>query len=135
MVGWVFDPLEECNIHLYSDANFGAHEGKSTTGIHLSVEGPNSSFPIAATSWKQTCTSHSTPEAEIVAAEHALIKVGIPGMELWETINSGVQASDPTEYLPRVLSKYALECRDLYNNDKRVSQENPCADKHARNSP
>ena len=43
-VGWIGDPIEQLNLHLYADANFGGDRGKSTTGVHLSIEGPNT-FP------------------------------------------------------------------------------------------
>eukprot|EP00971_Amphidinium_carterae_P267617 5308821-Amphidinium_carterae.1 len=40
--------------------------------------------PIAAVSKRQTCVSHSTPEAEIVAADTALRLVGLPAIPLLE---------------------------------------------------
>ena len=35
---------------------------------------------------KQDCVSHSTPEAEIVAAAWALRREGIPALQLWEVV-------------------------------------------------
>ena len=42
--------------------------------------------PIHAQSKRQSAVSHSTPEAEIVAADIAVFKVGIPALDLWSTI-------------------------------------------------
>eukprot|EP00972_Heterocapsa_arctica_P071106 10504589-Heterocapsa_arctica.AAC.1 len=41
-------------------------------------------FPLNAISKKQTCVSHSTPEAEIVAADLALRTEGLPALQLWD---------------------------------------------------
>ena len=38
---------------------------------------------FAGMSKRQGCISHSTPEAEIVAADHALSRVGLPAITLW----------------------------------------------------
>ena len=43
-------------------------------------------YPLAAISKKQTCVSHSTPEAELVALDAALRTEGLPALDLWETI-------------------------------------------------
>ena len=86
--GWVGDPVEHLNLHLYADANFGGSMGKSTSGIQLNVEGPHTSFPIEACSSVQQAVSHSTPEAEIVAGDIALRKIGHGAMVLWEKIKS-----------------------------------------------
>jgi hypothetical protein len=47
-IGWVGDPLSELTPHLYADADFAgcADTQRSTSGVHLSIEGPNSNFPI-----------------------------------------------------------------------------------------
>ena len=44
--GWIGDPVEQLNLHLYADANFGGSLGKSTSGIQLNVEGPHWSFSL-----------------------------------------------------------------------------------------
>eukprot|EP00975_Prorocentrum_lima_P049351 10325251-Prorocentrum_lima.AAC.1 len=38
---------------------------------------------ITATSRRQTCVSHSTPEAEYVAGDHAIRVEGLPQLTLW----------------------------------------------------
>ena len=54
--------------------------------MHLSLMGPSSIWPIAGQSKKQTCVSHSTPEAEIVSADHAVRVHGVPALSLWERL-------------------------------------------------
>ena len=73
---------------MYTDADFaGCKEtGRSTTGIFLTLEGPHTFFPLNAVSKKQSVVSHSTPEAEIVAADAALRLEGIPGLTLWDAL-------------------------------------------------
>ena len=70
MVGWVGDPMDDVRLALYADADFaGCVESlRSTSGGHLNIQGPNTRFPLSGSSKRQGCVSHSTPEAEIVAA-------------------------------------------------------------------
>ena len=35
---------------------------------------------------KQSCVSHSTPEAEIVAADMVIRVIGLPAMQLWDIL-------------------------------------------------
>ena len=48
--------------------------------------GPDTRWVIAAASKKQGCVSHSTPEAEIVAADFALRQIGLPAGYLWDLL-------------------------------------------------
>ena len=48
--------------------------------------GGATSFPISGMSKRQTCVSHSTPEAEIVAANTAVRTIGLPALDLWEPV-------------------------------------------------
>ena len=52
----------------------------------MSIRGPNSCFPISGQSKRQSCASHSTPEAEIVAGDFALRLCGLPALNLWHTL-------------------------------------------------
>ena len=52
----------------------------------MALVGPHSYFPLAAISKKQAATSHSSPEAELVALTMALKDEGIPALDLWEII-------------------------------------------------
>ena len=86
--GFIGDPPSALRLHLYADADFaGDRPGfKSTSGCFLALSGPNTCFPLAAKSQRQTAVAHSTPEAEIVSANHAVRTVGIPSLDLWEGI-------------------------------------------------
>ena len=80
---------------MYADAKFGGSLGKSTSGIQLNIEGPNSCFPVEACSSVQQAVSHSTPEAEIVAGDIALRKIGHAAMVFWEKIKHRFVSSLP----------------------------------------
>ena len=71
LVGYVGDQRSDVQVHLYADADFAGDPSskKSTTGVHLCLRGPLTYFPINGQSKRQGCVSHSTPEAEIVAAD------------------------------------------------------------------
>ncbi len=88
MVGWVGDKPEQLEPHLFADADFAGcpDSQRSTSGLHLAIRGPATCFPIAGASKRQTCVSHSTPEAEIVAADFALRTAGLPALQLWDTL-------------------------------------------------
>ena len=56
----------------------------------IALKGPNSFFPLKAISKKQSCVSHSTPEAEIVAADLAIRTEGLPALQLWDMVLEGL---------------------------------------------
>ena len=88
LVGFVGD--KPCNMqpHLFADADFAGdpETQRSTSGLHLALRGPATCFPLTGASKRQTCVSHSTPEAEIVAADFALRTSGLPALQLWNII-------------------------------------------------
>ena len=88
MAGWVESSHDACLLHLFADADFAgcAKTPRSTSGAHVALLGPNTVWPIAGQSKKQTSVLHSTPEAEIVAADHAMCTFGVPSLDLWEHI-------------------------------------------------
>ena len=88
MIGKVGDDAESLFAALFSDADFaGCSETlRSTSGIFLKMSGPNTSYPIGGCSKKQTAVSHSTPEAEIIAAELGLRQEGLPALDLLDVI-------------------------------------------------
>ena len=88
LVGYVGDSPDKLEINLYADADFAGCQdtSKSTTGVFIAITGPNTFFPLNGVSKKQSCVSHSTPEAEIVAADVAVRTEGLPALDLWETI-------------------------------------------------
>ena len=88
MVGWVGDPMDDVHLALYADADFaGCVESlRSTSGGHLNIQGPNTRFPLSGSSKRQGCVSHSTPEAEIVAADVAMRAMGTRALKLLQRI-------------------------------------------------
>eukprot|EP00969_Alexandrium_andersonii_P084481 3726042-Alexandrium_andersonii.AAC.1 len=55
MVGWVGDHFEEIEPRLFADADFAGcvDSLRSTSGVHLHLLGPRSSFPLAGLSKRQ----------------------------------------------------------------------------------
>ena len=52
----------------------------------MCLKGATSFVPLAAVSKRQRCVFHSTPEAEIVAADHGLRVEALPAVTLWELL-------------------------------------------------
>ena len=88
MHGWVGDNPKDLELVLYTDADFAGdvQTSRSTSGVFLCLKGPNSFVPLSALSKRQSCVSHSTPEAEIVAADAGLRSEAIPEAGLWEAL-------------------------------------------------
>jgi len=88
LVGWTDGDLSTSELHLYADADFAGDQraGKSTSGVFLAIEGPYTKMPISALSKKQSCVSHSTPEAEIVAGAIAMRQEGLPGQIFFDSM-------------------------------------------------
>ena len=86
--GHIGDSFDKVALFVYSDEDFvgDKESSKSTTGIFMAPTGPNTFFPFNAAPKKQTCVSHSTPEAEIVAANAAVRLEGLPALQLWDIV-------------------------------------------------
>ena len=86
--GYINDAPEDLYLKLYCDADFAGctKTSRSTSGVILCLCGPNSWMPLAAISKKQGCVSHSTSEAELVAADLAVRKEGLPALIIWEKV-------------------------------------------------
>ena len=67
---------------------------KSTSCAHLHIQGPHTRFPLAGLSERQGCLSHSTPEVEIVAADFAMTRLGLPAITLWQQLGG----ADPVAF-------------------------------------
>ena len=93
MIGWVGNSLKDLSIGLFADADYaGCGESlRSTSGAHMHIQGSHTRFPLAGISKRQGCVSHSTPEAEIVAADYAMSRIGLPAITLWKLLS----ATDP----------------------------------------
>ena len=88
--------MDRMTLALYADADFAGDRPsfKSTSGAGLYLEGPNTVFPLTASSKRPSCAAHSTPEAEIVAANAAVRLIGLPSLDLWDTVVSWGRAHD-----------------------------------------
>ena len=86
--GCVDDPPGDLELWLYVDANFcgDSDNTRSTSGGWLILAGPNTRFPIAWVSKRQTATSRSTTEAETVSLGKTLFDEALPTLDLWELI-------------------------------------------------
>ena len=87
-VSWLGDTKDELRMQIFADADFAGdpRTQRSTSGVVLAVVAPYTRCLLSAASRRQTCVSHSTPEAEIVAADLALRTEAIPAIPLWERL-------------------------------------------------
>ena len=88
LCGYVGDPRGALWLDLYADADCAGdrHNYKSTSGATIFLAGPNTRFPLGAKCAKQTITSFSTPESELVAANLAVRMLGIPFLGACEKV-------------------------------------------------
>ena len=88
LVGFVGDKPCDTQPHLFADADFAGdpETQRSMSRLHLALRGPATCYPLTGAPKRQTCVSHSTPEAGIVAADFALRTSGIPAQQLWNVI-------------------------------------------------
>ena len=70
----------DCNVTKTYTVSAGICIGthRSTSGACLFVIGPNTRLLLWGSSRRQTAVSHSTTEAELIAAEYALRADGLP---------------------------------------------------------
>ena len=88
LIGWVGNNIKELSVGIYADADYAGcgQSLRSTSGSHMMAFGSHTRFPLAGGSKRQGCVSHSTPEAEIVAADYALRTHAVPVISLWKTL-------------------------------------------------
>ena len=88
LVGTVQDAADDLELVLYVDADFCGERAhtKSTSGGYLVLYGPQTWFPLAWVSKRQTSTSRSTTEAEVISLAHSLYAEGLPSLQLWERL-------------------------------------------------
>ena len=77
-VGWVGDSMKDVGPLVCSDSDHAGCDQtmRSTSGGFACMRGPDTSFPISAASKRQGCSSTSTTEAELVAAQRVISKMG-----------------------------------------------------------
>jgi hypothetical protein len=88
LTGYVGDPPKDLSLRLYADADFAGDREtyRSTSGAFMALVGPRTFMPLAAKTKKQTCVSHSTPEAQIVSINLAMRTLGILALSIWELL-------------------------------------------------
>ena len=88
LYGWVGDPPHMLDLVVYYDADLAGDRtvSKSTSGMCMCLLGPRTVMPLNAMSKKQTSVSKSTPEAENASLDHAIYKLGLPALDLWECV-------------------------------------------------
>ena len=88
LVGYVSKDAQKTSLHLYTDADLGGcpDTQRSTTGVFLCIGGSGTMFPLVAISKRQSCTSVSTPEAELVAGSHGLVRELVPALDMCDKI-------------------------------------------------
>ena len=86
--GKIGDPPEDLELSLFVDADFAGDrdDTKSTSGNFLVLTGPNTYFPLTWASAKQTATSRSTTESEVVSLALGVFSEAIPASILWSLI-------------------------------------------------
>ena len=87
--GKLLDRAEDLSLKLYVDADFCGSDDdtRSTNGGYLVLVGPKGTwFPITWVAKKQTSTSRSTTEAEMVSLAHSLFSEAIPASDLWRVL-------------------------------------------------
>ena len=88
LAGSINDKEEDLELQLYVDADFAGDKenARSTSGGFLVLRGPTSFFPLAWVSKRQTSTSRSTTESEVISLAYSLYQEGIPSLQLWELL-------------------------------------------------
>ena len=87
MISWICqeDPLDSFQPELFADADLAGDKssGRSTSGLHLSLSGLNSSFVLTDARIIQRAVSFSSAESELASGYLAVRKVGLPSIDLW----------------------------------------------------
>ena len=88
LAGTVNDAPEELELQLYVDADFAGEksDARSTSGGFLVLRGDATFFPLAWVSKRQTSTSRSTTESEVISLAYSLYQEGLPSLQLWELL-------------------------------------------------
>ena len=84
-----FDAAEDLFLTLFVDANFcgDTDNTRSTSGAWLVLSGPNgTNVPLAHLVRRQTATSRSTTESEVVSLAHGLFSEAIPMLDLFSLL-------------------------------------------------
>ena len=85
---FVRDPPELLELFAYVDADFAGNkeDSKSTSGGLLVLYGPTTWFPLCWVSKRQTSTSRSTTESEVVSLANFLFLECLPMLDLFDLL-------------------------------------------------
>ena len=97
--GVVGDSADEVELHVHADAGFAGEtrDSKSTSGMFCALVGPKTFVPLSWFCKKQTATSTSSSEAEVIALDAGLRLEGLPLLTLWETVLSVFAEGKPSK--------------------------------------
>ena len=86
--GKIADPKESLVLccYMHADHCSAQEDTKSSSGMFLCLEGPNSFWPLSWASRKQTATARSTTEAEMISLGSGLFAEAIPMQEFLEQV-------------------------------------------------
>ena len=122
--GYVNNKAEDLHLELFVDADFSGErkDSKSTSGAWMRLAGTQTSFPLMWSSKRQTSTSRSTTEAEVIAMASAIFGEALPVLGLWETllgrkIKSDV-CEDNTATIQVVQKGYSAKLRHITRTHK-----------------
>ena len=87
-VSWVGYDIHDACIRQCSDADLAGdpRTQRSTSSSNQKIWGPNTRANQSCNSRRQTATSHSTLEAEIISADEAIRRELLPALPLWECL-------------------------------------------------
>ena len=88
MQGKIADPQESLVLCCYTDTDHCSvqEDTKSSSGMFLCLEGPNSFWRLSWASRKQTAAARSTTEAEMISLGSVLFAESIPMQEFLEHV-------------------------------------------------
>ena len=83
---YIGDPASALSLRLYADADFAgdSDNARSTSGNFLVLVGPNTYFPLSWCSVKQTSTSRSTTESEVISLANGVFAEALPMTIFWD---------------------------------------------------
>ena len=125
--GFVGESAENLYVDLYTDADLGGdpYTMRSSSGIFVAISGEHTFIPINAQAKKQDAVSHSTTEAEIVAAFNGMAQEGHPLKDFIQCMKNDLAGTvlcylgeDNTATIQVIRSGYSPKLRYLNRTHK-----------------
>ena len=116
--------IHEVELHAFPDADLaGSYDtSKATSGGFIHIHGSNTYFPLDWYSKRQSATSHSTTEAELISASKMLRESLVPLMELWSLMLDrkvkGVINEDNMSTITVIETGYSPQLRHLQKHHR-----------------